>query len=74
MLTVYSKQHCMYCEMLTNLLDENQVAYNLVDVGQSEESLRWLKAQGHKTVPQVYSKGQHVGDYSYVRDNLESIL
>lgn len=74
MLKVYSKKNCKFCEMLAELLKIRGVCYEIIDVGDCGESLAWLKAQGHRTVPQVYREGEYIGDYSHIRNNIEGVL
>lgn len=74
MLKIYTKDHCKYCKLLTKLLDSHNKPYETVNVSEDNESLDMLKERGFKTVPQVFIGNLHIGDYTFVRDNIEILL
>ena len=61
MYTIYGKPNCPWCDKVKNLLSGEDVRY--VDLSEDEEALRYIKAQGFKSVPQVFWNGHHIGGY-----------
>lgn len=60
---VYATRTCPYCHRARALLDEKNVAYDLIDVG-AEPHLRaemTQRADGRYTVPQIFIDGQGIG-------------
>ena len=61
--TVYATMFCPYCSRAKRLLDSKGVTYREIDVdmtaGAREEMVQ--KANGRRTVPQIFINGQHVG-------------
>lgn len=61
---VYTTQQCPYCKSAKQLLDHKGYAYKEVDV--SDPALREMlvkKAQGRKTVPQIFIGDLYVGGF-----------
>lgn len=58
MLTVYSKPSCPFCVRAKNYLQSKNIQFNEIDVTQDKESLAFIKARGHRTVPQLYMNGE----------------
>lgn len=54
-LTVYSSNGCPACVAVTMHLDRNGVNYKVAKVDEDAEAMAFFKAQGHRTVPQVYT-------------------
>lgn len=54
MITVYSKPHCPHCVAAKNYLTNHGIPFNEIDVTTHQPSLDFIRAQGHKTVPQLY--------------------
>lgn len=46
MLTVYSKQNCIQCEMTKMWLDQNKIQFESVDVSEHPEKLEEIKLNG----------------------------
>ena len=57
MLTVYSKNHCPFCDKAKHLLKTKNIAYTDINIDEDQESREWLIAQGHRAAPQIY-KGE----------------
>ena len=63
-ITVYTTKRCSYCDAAKTLLQRKGYGYKEVDV--SDPDLRVMlvkKAQGRKTVPQVFIGDLHVGGF-----------
>jgi glutaredoxin 3 len=64
--TLYTTRFCPYCSMAKRLLGEKGVAYEEIDVGGNpalrQEMTR--KANGRRSVPQIWIGETHVGGCS----------
>jgi glutaredoxin 3 len=60
--TIYSTPVCPYCVKAKNLLKQKGVAYTEIDVSDPEEREKMIqKANGRRTVPQIFIDDYHVG-------------
>lgn len=71
-ITIYTKSNCPYCVKAKALLDRKGAKYNEINAtedGNFEEMLK--KANGMKTVPQIFIGNTHVGgcDNLYALDS-----
>ena len=60
---IYTTQTCPYCVAAKRLLTKKGVAFKEIDVGR-DPALRDAmvrRANGSRTVPQIFIDGQHVG-------------
>lgn len=68
--TIYSTPICPYCVRAKNLLKEKGQAYTEIDVSDPEERAKLIeRANGLRTVPQIFIGDHHVGGY----DNLATL-
>lgn len=58
MLTVYSKNNCPFCDKAKHYLKTNGFEYEEIKIDEDTEARDWLVAQGHRTAPQIYLKGE----------------
>ena len=60
---LYTTRTCPYCIKAKKLLDLKACAYNEIDVTDQPEQRQQLieKANGQRTVPQIFINGQHIG-------------
>ena len=60
---IYATQSCPYCHAARGLLQRKGVDYDLIDVGRAPERRAEMtqRAQGRRTVPQIFIDGTHVG-------------
>ena len=60
---VYLTRSCPYCHAARGLLDRKGVAYEVIDVGAEPERRAEMtqRANGRRTVPQIFIDGVHVG-------------
>ena len=60
---------CNYCEAAKRLLTRNNVTYKEIDIatidGAMDEMIK--KANGKRTIPQIFFDDQHIGGYDEVR-------
>lgn len=61
---IYTTQWCPYCQAAKALLDDKGVAYDEVDADDPEvRSAMVQRANGRRTVPQIFIGTTHVGGY-----------
>ena len=68
-ITMYSGPMCNFCEAAKRLFTRNNIKYNIIDIS-SKEGLRdemIKKANGKRTIPQIFFDDQHIGGYDEVR-------
>ena len=60
---------CNYCEAAKRLLARNNAEYKEIDIGKVEGAMdeMILKANGKRTIPQIFFDDQHIGGYDEVR-------
>lgn len=62
---LYVTTYCGYCRMAENLLRRKGIAFEAVDVTESDDARAWLiQATRQRTVPQIFIKGRSIGGYS----------
>ena len=68
-ITMYTGPFCNYCEAAKRLLTRNNAPYNEIDIskvaGAADEMIK--KANGIRTIPQIFFDDQHIGGYDEVR-------
>ena len=69
-ITVYSGPMCGFCDGAKRLLTRNNLSYTEIDVslkdGLREEMIK--KANGRRTIPQIFFDNYHVGGYQELRE------
>lgn len=58
MLTVYSKNHCPFCDQAKALLNKKNIAFNEVKIDENTDARQFIVEAGHRTVPQIYRGDQ----------------
>ena len=68
-ITIYTGPMCNYCEAAKRLLSRNNASYNEINIanvnGAMDEMIK--KANGKRTIPQIFFGDQHIGGYDEVR-------
>ena len=68
-ITIYTGPMCNYCDAAKRLLTRNNVTYNEINIatvdGAMDEMIK--KANGKRTIPQIFFGDQHIGGYDDVR-------
>jgi glutaredoxin 3 len=61
--TIYTTKTCPYCHAAKSLLAKKGAAFNEIDVSydQGERQRMMIKANGRRTVPQIFIGETHVG-------------
>jgi len=67
--TIYTGPMCSYCEAAKRLLTRNNVTYNEINIAKVEGAMDEMigKANGKRTIPQIFFDEQHIGGYDEVR-------
>ena len=69
-ITVYSGPLCNFCEAAKRLLARNNLSYKEIDIskeaGLRDEMIK--KANGMRTIPQIFFDDHHVGGYVELRE------
>ena len=67
--TIYTGPMCNYCEAAKRLLTRNNASYKEIDNGKEEGAMDEMikKANGKRTIPQIFFDDQHIGGYDEVR-------
>jgi glutaredoxin 3 len=62
-ITIYTTPYCPFCHAAKALLKRKGVAYREIDVSRDplERQAMMVKANGRRTVPQIFIGGTHVG-------------
>ena len=69
-ITVYSGPMCNFCDAAKRLLVRNNLEYTEIDIS-TKEGLReemTKKANGRRTIPQIFFDDHHVGGYVELRE------
>ena len=68
-ITMYTGPFCNYCEAAKRLLARNNATYKEIDIskiaGAADEMIK--KANGKRTIPQIFFDEEHIGGYDEVR-------
>ena len=67
---MYSGPMCNFCEAAKRLFARNNIDFKVIDIS-SKEGLRdemIKKANGKRTIPQIFFDDYHVGGYTELRE------
>ena len=67
---MYSGPMCNFCEAAKRLLNRNNLKYEIIDIS-TKDNLReemTQKANGKRTIPQIFFDDYHVGGYQELRE------
>ena len=68
-ITMYTGPMCNFCEAAKRLFSRNNLKYQEIDIsmkdGLRDEMIK--KANGKRTIPQIFFDDQHIGGYDEVR-------
>ena len=67
--TIYTGPLCTFCDAAKKLLIRNKVEYNEINISTADGAMDEMiaKANGKRTVPQIFFDDQHIGGYDDVR-------
>ena len=68
-ITIYTGPYCNYCDAAKRLLSRNKASYNEIDISKVDGAIDEMinKANGKRTIPQIFFDDQHIGGYDEVR-------
>ena len=68
-IVIYTGPSCNYCDAAKRLLARNNATFKEINIatvdGAKEEMIK--KANGKRTIPQIFFDDQHIGGYDEVR-------
>jgi len=69
-ITVYSGPMCGFCDAAKRLLVRNNLTYTEIDVSLKEDLREEMtkKANGRRTIPQIFFNDEHIGGYQELRE------
>ena len=67
--TIYTGQLCSFCDAAKKLLARNNAEYKEISVATVDGAMDEMitKANGKRTVPQIFFDDQHIGGYDDIR-------
>ena len=67
--TIYTGPLCNYCDAAKKLLTRNNVEYKEINIATVEGAMeeRIKKANGKRTIPQIFFDDEHIGGYDETR-------
>ena len=68
-ITIYTGPLCGFCDAAKKLLTRNSAEYKEIDVSTVDGAMDEMitKANGKRTVPQIFFDDQHIGGYDDIR-------
>ena len=68
-ITIYTGPLCNYCDAAKRLFTRNNVSYNEINIAKVDGAMDEMiqKANGKRTIPQIFFDDQHIGGYDEVR-------
>ena len=69
-ITVYSGPLCAFCDAAKRLLVRNNLDYKEIDISTDPSLMDEMikKADGRRTIPQIFFEDHHVGGYQELRE------
>ena len=67
--TVYLGPRCNFCDAAKRLLNRNNIPYKEIDIAKVDGAMNEMikKANGKRTIPQIFFNDRHIGGYTEVR-------
>ena len=67
--TIYTGQLCNFCDAAKKLLTRNNIEYKEIDISTVDGAMDEMiaKANGKRTIPQIFFDNKHIGGYDDVR-------
>ena len=68
-ITIYTGPFCNYCEAAKRLFKRNNVTFDEIDIAKVDGAMDEMikKANGKRTIPQIFFDDQHIGGYDDAR-------
>lgn len=75
MYVVYSTGSCPYCDRAKVLLEQKEVDFRVVDVGEDVDAQKMFREKALRSVPQIFDEKQaHIGGYTDLVDHFNRTL
>ena len=67
--TIYTSPLCNFCDAAKRLLARNNAEYKEINIATTDGAMDEMikKANGRRTVPQIFFDEQHIGGYDDIR-------
>ena len=67
--TIYTGPLCTFCDAAKKLLSRNNIDYKEISIATEDSAMDEMiaKANGKRTIPQIFFDDQHIGGYDDVR-------
>jgi glutaredoxin 3 len=67
--TIYTGPLCNFCDAAKRLLTRNNAKYKEINIATTDGAIDEMikKANGRRTVPQIFFDDQHIGGYDDIR-------
>ena len=68
-ITIYTGPFCNYCDAAKRLLSTNNAPYKEINIAEVDGAMDEMikRANGKRTIPQIFFDNQHIGGYDEVR-------
>ena len=68
-IAIYTGPLCNYCEAAKRLFKRNNVTFDEINIAEVDGAMDEMikKANGKRTIPQIFFDDQHIGGYDDVR-------
>ena len=68
-ITIYTGPVCNYCDAAKRLLKRNNALFSEINIAEVDGALDEMlkKANGKRTIPQIFFDDQHIGGYEEIR-------
>ena len=68
-ITIYTGPLCNFCDAAKKLLTRNSIEYKEINIATEDGAMDEMikKANGKRTIPQIFFDDQHIGGYDDVR-------
>lgn len=64
MLIIYGSEGCVFCTQAVKLAESKGIPYEYKDILEEQGMYAEFKAQGWRSVPQIFYKGNHIGGFT----------
>lgn len=59
-IVLYTQPNCPFCDIMKANLDKTGFTYYIINIQEDANALKFMKDQGHRTVPQLYVDDKHI--------------
>ena len=66
---IYTGPYCSFCDAAKKLLTRNNITYKEINISLTDGAIEEMikKANGKRTIPQIFFDDKHIGGYDDVR-------